>query len=106
MSAHVTDLTSNKPARPSTATLEMTVKDAQKLAVASDLGELSLALRRQGAVDIEAVEPVRLGDITIRARPTPSPAAGRRAGPFAPTRAPLITIVEGDGADTGAKRGV
>lgn len=96
------DPTSNKPARPSTATLEMSVKDAQKLAVASDLGELSMALRRQGAADIEAVEPVRLGDFSSAARRAPGPPANagvRRSVP-APARTPLIIIVEGDGADS------
>src|SRR5690242_14490246 len=46
------DPTSNKPATPSTATLEVTVPDAQKLAVAGDLGKLSLSLRRTGGAEI------------------------------------------------------
>src|SRR6185437_6302176 len=39
------DLTSNKPAEPKNATLEVSVEDSQKLAIASTLGTLSLALR-------------------------------------------------------------
>jgi len=45
------DLASDKPATPSTATLEVTVEDSQKLAVAADLGKLSLALRRTGEAE-------------------------------------------------------
>ncbi|HET6969834.1 MAG TPA: Flp pilus assembly protein CpaB, partial [Phenylobacterium sp.] len=42
------DLNSNKPATPSTATLEVSVPDSQKLSMAATLGTLSLALRRTG----------------------------------------------------------
>jgi pilus assembly protein CpaB len=45
------DQASNKPATPSTATLEVTVEDSQKLAAAADLGKLSLALRRTGSAE-------------------------------------------------------
>jgi len=53
------DLASNKPATPSTATLEVSVADSQKLAVAADLGKLSLALRRTGSAEVAATAPVR-----------------------------------------------
>jgi pilus assembly protein CpaB len=53
------DLASNKPATPSTATLEVNVADSQKLAVAADLGKLSLALRRTGSAEVAATGPVR-----------------------------------------------
>ncbi len=46
------DQAANKPATPSTATLEVSVTDAQKLAVAGDLGKLSLALRKTGATEV------------------------------------------------------
>src|SRR5690606_30472145 len=46
------DLASNKPATPSTATLEVSVEDSQKLAGAADLGKLSLALRKTGSAEI------------------------------------------------------
>ena len=61
------DLASNKPATPSTATLEVAVPDAQKLAVAGDLGKLSLALRRTGAAEVAAVAPMRAGAFVGRA---------------------------------------
>ena len=53
------DLASNKPATPSTATLEVNVADSQKLSVAADLGKLSLALRRTGSAEMAATSPVR-----------------------------------------------
>jgi pilus assembly protein CpaB len=53
------DPTSDKPATPNTATLEVTVPDSQKLAVAADLGKLSLALRRTGGAEIASTGVVR-----------------------------------------------
>ena len=53
------DLQSDKPASPSTATLEVSVPDSQKLAVAADLGKLSLALRKTGAAEVAAASVVR-----------------------------------------------
>ena len=47
------DLSSNKPAEPKNATLEVSVEDAQKLAIASTLGTLSLALRRTGEAELD-----------------------------------------------------
>ena len=91
------DPTSNKPATPNTATLEVSVDDAQKLAVAGDLGTLSLALRRSGSVEIAEVRPLASGQLAARA---PSPVrtyAPRAATPGAATPAPrLIAIVEGE----------
>jgi pilus assembly protein CpaB len=46
------DPASNKPATPSTATLEVSVEDGQRLAVAAEIGKLSLALRRTGAAEM------------------------------------------------------
>jgi pilus assembly protein CpaB len=97
------DLTSNKPATPQTATLEVSVEDAQKLAVASDLGVLSLALRRTGAAEIAPVRPMQTRDFVGAPRPAAAAAAprARRTGPAAPRQAPLITVVEGDGTAGG-----
>ena len=53
------DLASDKPASPSTATLEVNIPDTQKLAVAADLGKLSLALRRTGSAEVIPTAPVR-----------------------------------------------
>ncbi|MGZ5987338.1 MAG: Flp pilus assembly protein CpaB, partial [Caulobacteraceae bacterium] len=46
------DLASDKPVSPSTATLEVTIPDSQKLAIAGDLGKLSLALRKTGSTEV------------------------------------------------------
>ncbi|MET0274009.1 MAG: Flp pilus assembly protein CpaB [Phenylobacterium sp.] len=84
------DPASNKPSTPNTATLEVAVPDSQKLAVAADLGKMSLALRRTGAAEVEAVAPVRVGGQRSAA---PRSAAPRRA--YAPQGPVLIQIVEG-----------
>jgi pilus assembly protein CpaB len=52
---------------PKTATLEVSMDDAAKLALASETGILSLALRRTGAMEIEDEKPTRsldLGQVT------------------------------------------
>jgi pilus assembly protein CpaB len=56
--------TSAKAALPKTSTLEVTVEDAQKLAVASELGSLTLALRRSGAVGVDSVRAITASDMT------------------------------------------
>jgi pilus assembly protein CpaB len=96
------DPNSNKPATPSTATLEVSVADAQKLAVAGDLGKLSLALRRTGSAEIAQTAPMRTGSFVsgvpaagpVRAHRT----ASRAAAPAAPQ---LIQIVEPSKRDGG-----
>jgi pilus assembly protein CpaB len=70
------DLASNKPATPSTATLEVSVEDSQKLAMAADLGKLSLALRRSGASEIAQTTLVH----TNAFAGGPAPAAPHRSG--------------------------
>lgn len=89
------DITSNEPAKPSTATLEVTVQDAQKLAVVAQLGSLSLALRGAGQAEIEAVSPVAIRQATGGAPATSAQAPAPRA-PAAPRRQPII-VVEGEG---------
>jgi len=74
------DPTSNAPAAPSTATLEVAVLEAQKLSVAGTMGVLSLALRRQGASELAEFRPVAgvdLGPVgaTVRTAPASAPAA-------------------------------
>jgi pilus assembly protein CpaB len=92
------DPTSNKPEAPSTATLEVSVRDAQKLAVAANLGSLSLALRALGQAQVEDAPPVRSGQIGLAGAPAATSAAPARrwSPPAAPSRG-LITIVEGEG---------
>jgi len=99
------DPASNKPATPSTATLEVSVPDAQKLAVAGDLGKLSLALRKTGSAEIAQTAPMRT-EALFGGVPRSGHAVVRRvkvaaSGPAAP---PLITIVAEGGGDGAAPR--
>jgi pilus assembly protein CpaB len=93
------DPASNKPATPSTATLEVSVPDAEKLAVAGDLGKLSLALRKTGSAEIAKTEPMHANFVAGGVAPRISHAVARHpaGAPAAPAAAPLILIVEGDG---------
>ena len=96
------DLTANKPTTPTTATLEVTVPDAQKLAVAGDLGKLSLALRKTGAVEIAQTAPMRTGNFVSGGGGGPARSyAVRRVAPSW-TGPNLIMIVEGGGGRRGA----
>jgi pilus assembly protein CpaB len=97
------DPTSNKPAAPTTATLEVSVKDAQKLAVAGELGTLSLALRGSGAAEIEATAPMQTRDFVT------GPARAAVTRTFAPRRAAAprqsgMIIVEGEGSTPAAPK--
>ena len=86
------DLVANKPATPSTATLEVSMQDAQKLAVAADLGKLSLALRKTGAAEMTAVAPMRTGNFLVGGRSGPARPGAARSSGFGPQ---LIMIIEG-----------
>jgi pilus assembly protein CpaB len=88
------DLASNKPANPSTATLEVTVPDAQKLSVAGDLGKLSLALRKTGSTEVAQIGPMR-GASFVGGGPVPRAvrAVAHRATAAAPEAPRLIVIV-------------
>ncbi|WP_374471810.1 Flp pilus assembly protein CpaB [Phenylobacterium sp.] len=85
------DTAEAKPASPNTATLEVSAPDSQKLAVASEMGRLSLALRRTGSAEIAQTTPMRIGG----GRAAPQAVAVRRAAPRAPEGPRLIQIVEG-----------
>ena len=100
------DLASNKPATPNTATLEVSVPDAQKLAVAADLGKLSLALRKSGSTEIEKTEPMRTASFVGGApRPTRAVAPHRFAAAAPMPQGPsLIVIVEGGPNGAGKHR--
>ena len=88
------DITSNKPATPSTATLEVSVPDAQKLAVAGDLGKLSLALRRTGSAEIAKTAPMHTSGF-VAGGGSAGPVRVRHSyAPAAPEAPRLITIVE------------
>ncbi|MFN3859495.1 MAG: Flp pilus assembly protein CpaB [Caulobacter sp.] len=88
---------------PKTATLEVSMEDAAKLAVAAELGTLSLALRRTGATEIEDMGPVRKLEWSDKGwKPTAAPAqrvatAPRRPRPATPAapRERSLTVVQG-----------
>jgi pilus assembly protein CpaB len=86
------DITSNKPATPSTATLEVNVPDAQKLAVAGDLGKLSLLLRRTGSAEIAKTAPMHTANFVEGGGAVGS--VHRVRGVVGPAAPRLITIVE------------
>jgi pilus assembly protein CpaB len=76
------DQTSGKPAVAHTATLEVSVQDAERLAVATQAGTLTLALRRTGGSEIEAVRPMLTSDLG----PAGPAAAGPRSMSLTPVR--------------------
>jgi pilus assembly protein CpaB len=103
------DLASNKPATPTTATLEVSVGDAQKLAVAGDLGKLSLALRKTGSAEIAQTTPMRTDALFggVSGAPRAIHAVHRVSAPSAmamPAAPPMILVVAGDGNEKHAAR--
>lgn len=85
------DPTSNKPATPSTATIEISVADSQKLSIAATLGQLSLALRRNGAAEVAKAPPLRTADFLSGGN------GGRPASSGgAPRPRSAILIIEGE----------
>jgi pilus assembly protein CpaB len=57
------DPQSVEKASPHTATLEVSVDDAAKLALAARVGELSLALHRTGAAELTPVRVLKVSDL-------------------------------------------
>ena len=95
--------TSTQPAIPSTATLEVSMVDAEKLALATQSGgTLSLALRRPGSSDIQPQAHFLLDDPRHYVAPAP---AGPRVAHNRMARGPAgdqfdrsasVTVVSGD----------
>jgi pilus assembly protein CpaB len=73
------DPNSTKAAVAHTATLEVTAQDAERLALASQAGTLSLALRRTGAVELQPVRAVGAGDLGPIGAAEPRAISVRRA---------------------------
>lgn len=100
------DPNSTQAAVAHTTTLEVDMLDAGKLALAAQTGTLSLALRRTGSAEIEAVRPVLTSDLgrsvnvgpAVRvARAVP---ARRRAPASAAGGGGSIVVVHGETAST------
>ncbi len=90
------DPTSDKPSKPNTATLEVSVEDAQKLSVAMTLGQLSLALRRNGQADIAEAPPLRTNDFLIGGGGAPRAGGGPVRTASRPAVSSGILIIEGE----------
>jgi pilus assembly protein CpaB len=91
--------TSTQPAVPSTATLEVSMEDAEKLALAiQGGGTLSLALRRPGSSEVQALNHFMLDDPRRYAGPAPSVklARGRPGHGAGADRTASVTVVSGD----------
>ena len=86
------DPTTTQSAQAHTATLEVSVLDAQKLAVAGQIGTMSLALRRVGQSDITPVRTVQVGDVKSTAPRAPG---GSSPLDEVPAARPRTTIASG-----------
>lgn len=90
------DPTTDKPASPSTVTIEVSVEESQKLSIAATLGSLSLALRRNGEAELTDAGPLRTGDFLVgggRAAPVRASGGGGVRRVAAPTG---ILVIEGE----------
>jgi len=93
------DPSSTHPTVAHTATLEVGVEDAERLALAAQAGTLSLALRRTGAAEIKPVRPMVTADLGSGGGSMPASAPGRRSsvrrvGP-APGVGGAVIVVQG-----------
>jgi pilus assembly protein CpaB len=66
------DPASTKPTVARTATLEVSVEDAERLALAAQAGTLSLALRKIGSAEVQPVRPLATADLNPGGAPAPS----------------------------------
>ncbi|MGA0606502.1 Flp pilus assembly protein CpaB [Phenylobacterium sp. VNQ135] len=90
------DITSEKPANPTTATIEVSVEEAQKLSIASTLGTLSLALRRSGEAEVADAGPLRTSDFLLGGGVrSPGPAVAPRRSSGRPASYGIM-VVEGE----------
>ncbi len=99
--------TSTQPAVASTATLEVDMPDAEKLALAGQAGTLSLALRRPGSVEVGPARTIMVSDLGVNPRyrailhaalnPGPARDSHSQALPKIDSGA-SVTVVSGDTA--------
>ena len=106
------DPTSTHPAVAHTATLEVSVEDAERLSLAAQAGTMSLALRRSGAADVEPVRPLMTSDLgpqgsagPVRTAGGRSPAsAGHARGAASPSSLVVVQGEHRDSVDVPAER--
>jgi pilus assembly protein CpaB len=98
------DPTSTQAAVAHTATLEVSVQDAQKLAVASQAGSLSLALRRTGSAEVTPTRSIAASDLFGGRAPMPRIIAVSRRTPAAAApiliRTHSVVIIHGDSSSS------
>ncbi|HEX8231777.1 MAG TPA: Flp pilus assembly protein CpaB [Caulobacteraceae bacterium] len=102
------DPNSTKASVAKTATMEVDVKSAEKLALAAQAGNLSLALRSLGAADIEPVRPLVISDLSSVPASAPKAARAPARRSAAPRERPLppppfqatVVITHGDAKNT------
>lgn len=95
------DPTSNKPASPDTATLEVSIEDSQKLSMAAPLGTLSLALRRNGEARIADAAPLRTGDFLVGGARNTGGGGARAVSRGSAQTYSAILIIEGESSKRG-----
>ncbi len=93
------DPNSTHPTVARTASLEVGVEDAERLALAAQAGTLSLALRRTGAAEIKAVRPMLTADLGPGGAAQAGPARRSSSRRGAPARAAGGTVVVTLGAE-------
>lgn len=97
----IADPASTEKFPPKTATLEVSVLDAGKLAAAGEAGILSLSLRRSGSTEIADVRPATLTEMLRGDRP-----AGASPGPAAPPRRVAVRRSTSSAPPASATRGL
>ncbi|MGE5500757.1 MAG: Flp pilus assembly protein CpaB [Ignavibacteriales bacterium] len=86
------DQQSTDKASPHTATLEVSPDDAARLALAAKVGDLSLALRRTGAVEVAPARVLRVSDLgPFSAARVQNSTAGYQPAAVPPPPAPPTT---------------
>lgn len=86
----VSDDKKDKPTPAKTVTVEVNIRDAQKLVLASSVGTLSLTLRRAGGMMTDNTHRITLADLTMGGRPQQEKPAGKTTAK--PQRPPASII--------------
>jgi pilus assembly protein CpaB len=94
---------SDKPAVAKAVTLEVDIAGAQKLALASQIGTLALALRKAGDMEATASRPITLSDL-INSRSADDPADNGKFATIGVMRASTKTVYSVP-KDAGEERG-